>query len=271
MSEPSYSVRAIGVVRSPFTQKVEAPRQPRAAEGIEGRIELDPELAHALEDLEGFEHVWVIAWMDRATGFRPKVLPPRSEKKRGVLATRSPHRPNPIALSVMELVRVEGTVLHVRGVDLLDGTPVLDIKPYVPWTDAIPRSRVGWLEDEAPPMEGERPDDPRGAFEVTLSPRAKAQLGWLAARGVALEATLRTVLETSPRPRPYRRIRADGAKPNAFVLALTEWRIAFTVEGARVSVSEVRSGYRQRDIDAHPLHVDFEAASLEPASSESES
>lgn len=266
MSEAAYSVRPIGVVRSPYTQKVEAPRQPRAAEGIEGRIELHASFAHALEDLDGFEHVWVIAWMDRTTGFHPKVHPPRSEKKRGVFATRSPHRPNPIALSVMELVRIEGTVLHVRGVDLLDGTPVLDIKPYVPWTDAIPRSRVGWLETEAEPMEGERPDDPRGAFEVTVTPRAAAQIAWLAARDVVLEPTVRTVLETSPRPRPYRRIRADRATPGAFVLALSEWRVLFTVEGMHVSVNGVRSGYRAKEMDAHPLHAEFEAARFEDGS-----
>ncbi|MBX3274502.1 MAG: tRNA (N6-threonylcarbamoyladenosine(37)-N6)-methyltransferase TrmO [Sandaracinaceae bacterium] len=254
MSEREYLVRPIGVVRSPLVTKVEAPRQPRAAEGIEGRIELDPTLAHAVEDLDGFEHVWVLAWMDRAEGFRPKVQPPRSERRRGVLATRAPHRPNPIALSAMALVRIEGTTLHVRGVDLLDGTPVLDVKPYVPWTDAIPRSRVGWLE--GPELEdAARPDDPRGAYAVELAQRAAAQLAWLEGHGVALEPTLRTVLETSPHPRPYRRIRREG---DGFVLALSEWRVAFVVsDEARVLVQEVRSGYRPRERAAHPLHASF--------------
>ncbi|MCA9605669.1 MAG: tRNA (N6-threonylcarbamoyladenosine(37)-N6)-methyltransferase TrmO [Myxococcales bacterium] len=259
MVGPTFEVRAIGVVRSPFTKKVEAPRQPRAAEGVEGRIELDPTLAHAIEDLEGFEHVWVIAWMDRAEGFRPKVHPPRSEKRRGVLATRSPHRPNPIALSVMRLDRVEGTTLHVSGIDLLDGTPVLDVKPYVPWTDAIPRSRVGWLEDRADVVDGERPDDPRGAFEVTILEPAAARLAWLAERGVDLAPTLRTVLETSPHPRPYRRIRKDRA--DGFVLALSEWRVAFRLDGdARVMVWTIRSGYRAKERPDHPLHAAFAEA-----------
>lgn len=254
VTDRSYTVRPIGVVRSPFTKKVEAPRQPRAAEGVAGRIELDPALAHAVEDLGGFEHVWVIAWFDRAEGYRPKVLPPRSETRRGVFATRSPHRPNPIALSVLRLERVEGTTLHVSGVDLLDGTPVLDVKPYVPWTDAIPRSRVGWLE-EGGEVDGERPDDPRGAFEVVIEPRAAAQLAWLADRGVSLEPTLRTVLETSPHPRPYRRIRADG---DGFVLALSEWRVAFRLApGDVVHVTEIRSGYRARERADHPLHADL--------------
>lgn len=255
-------MRPIGYIESPFVRKVEAPRQPRVASAVEGRIVLDRALAHAVEDLDGFEHVWVLAWMDRVEGFRPKVLPPRSRKRRGVLATRSPHRPNPIALSVMELLRVEGTVLHVRGVDLLDGTPVLDIKPYLPWTDAIPRSRVGWLEEEgrAVESEGERPADPRGAYEVVIGERAAAQLAWLVDRGVSLEPTLRTVLEASPFPHPYRRISKDRNREGAFVIALSEWRVAFHLDPAdprRVLVTEVRSGYRPRELEGHPLHRAF--------------
>ena len=260
-SEGRLAMRAIGVVESPFARKVEAPRQPRVASEVEGRIVLDSALAHAVEDLDGFEHVWVLAWMDRVEGYRPKVLPPRSTKKRGVLATRSPHRPNPIALSVMELLRVEGTVLHVRGMDLLDGTPVLDIKPYLPWTDAIPRSRVGWLEEEGRAVaDGDRPADPRGAYEVTIGERAAAQLAWLLERGVALEPTLRTVLEASPFPHPYRRISKDRARQGGFVIALSEWRVAFHLDAAdarRVRVTEVRSGYRPRELDGHPLHRAF--------------
>jgi tRNA-Thr(GGU) m(6)t(6)A37 methyltransferase TsaA len=252
------TLRPIGVVRSPFTRKVDAPRQPYVAKHAVGRIELEPALAHAVEDLDGFEHVWVLAWMDRVEGYSPKVLPPRSDKKRGVLATRSPHRPNPIALSAMELLRIEGTVLHVRGLDLLDGTPVLDVKPYLPWTDAIPRSRTGWLEEGQACPEGERPIDPSPKYEIAIAPRAAAQLAWLAERGVAIEHTLRTILEASPHPRPYRRIKktADG-----FVLAISEWRIAFHVDADdahRVHVTDVRSGYRSSQLDEHPLHRELE-------------
>lgn len=263
------AMQPIGVVRSPFVRKVDAPRQPRAASTIEGRIELHPELAHAVEDLEGFQHVWVLAWMDRVQHFRPKVLPPRSRKRRGVLATRSPHRPNPIALSVVELLRVEGTVLHVRGVDLLDGTPVLDVKPYLPWTDAIPRSRVGWLEDEAPEgaTDAERPTDPRGDYEVRIGPRAAAQLAWLAERGTSLEPTLRTILETSPFPHPYRRISKDRQREDGFVIAISEWRVAFHLDPAdprRVDVTEVRTGYRPRELASHPLHRALTNAKFPP-------
>src|SRR6185503_7085840 len=129
--------------------KSAAPRQPPAAASTQGRIELhaSAQMRDALSDLEGFSHVWVIFWFHHAKGWRPKVLPPRSSRKRGVLATRAPHRPNPIGMSVLALERIEGTTLHVRGVDMLDGTPVLDVKPYVPYADVVPASS-GWLGAE---------------------------------------------------------------------------------------------------------------------------
>src|SRR4029078_3806186 len=93
----------------------------------------------ALGGLEAFGHIWVISWLHLNTSWNPTVIPPRGPKvRRGVLATRAPHRPNPIGLSALKLVRVQGRVLHVLGLDLLDGTPVLDVKPYVPYADAFP-------------------------------------------------------------------------------------------------------------------------------------
>ncbi|MFK7985484.1 MAG: tRNA (N6-threonylcarbamoyladenosine(37)-N6)-methyltransferase TrmO [Sandaracinaceae bacterium] len=261
MSGPTLT--PIGVVRCALQQKVAAPRQPRAAAHVEGRLELDAGYDHALSDLDGFEHIWILAWMDRADGHRSKVLPPRSEVRRGVFATRAPHRPNPIALSVVELLRVEGTTVHVRGLDLLDGTPVLDIKPYIPWADAIPRSRAGWLEPERPgdALHGERPEDPRGAHPVSLSARVTAQLAWLKHRGVDLEPALRAVLETNPAPRPYRRIRRDR-RGDGFLLGLSEWRACFTVDASdgpdAVTVIAIESGYRLKERCAHPLHETFD-------------
>ena len=125
----------IGVVRTAHAERAEAPRQPAAAAGSAGTIELRPgrHFEDALADLAGFDRIWVIFWFDRNPGWRPKVLPPRSTTgRKGVFATRSPHRPNPLGLSVLRLERIEGLTLHVRDLDLLDGTPVLDIKPYIP-------------------------------------------------------------------------------------------------------------------------------------------
>ncbi|MCZ7680259.1 MAG: hypothetical protein M5U28_16425 [Sandaracinaceae bacterium] len=130
-----------------------------------------------------------------------------------------------------------------------------------PWVDAIPRSRAGWLEEEPPPSDAERPADPRPAYEVELAPRAAAQLAWLEARGVSLEATLRTILEASPHRTPYRRIRRER-EGGGFVLALHEWRVAFRVDARRVRVLEVRTGYRARELADHPLHRELGEAAF---------
>ena len=141
-------LKPIGFAHTPFSERASAPRQPYAAEGARGTIELLPncDFEHALSDLDAWDHIWVIFWFHLNAGWRPKVLPPRSQKRRGVFATRSPHRPNPIGLSVVELEAIDGLTLKIRNVDLLDGTPVLDIKPYVPTFDAIAAERTGWLE-----------------------------------------------------------------------------------------------------------------------------
>ena len=150
---PSFTFHPIGTVRSPYAQRIDAPHQATVVEGTEtgdaseALIELDPELPETvLRDLEGFERIWVVFAFHRSEGWKAMVRPPRGSSKRGVLATRSPHRPNAIGLSAVELVAVEGRTLRVRGVDLLDGTPVLDIKPYVPYADAFPEAKAGWID-----------------------------------------------------------------------------------------------------------------------------
>ena len=154
MEEASYTFRPIGIVRSPYSRRIDAPHQPTVVEGTEtgnpaeAILELDASLPETvLRDLDGFARVWLIFAFHLSEGWTPLVQPPRGPKvKRGVLATRSPHRPNAIGLSAVELVAVEGRTLRLRGVDLLDGTPVLDLKPYVPYADAFPASRAGWIE-----------------------------------------------------------------------------------------------------------------------------
>lgn len=129
---PRLTLDPIGFLRGPLATKVQAARQPRAAAGTPARIELLPgrNFEHALEDLAHWELIWVIFWFHLNPGWRPKVLPPRSTTgRKGVFATRSPHRPNPIGMSVVRLERVDGLILHIRDADMLDGTPVLDLKP----------------------------------------------------------------------------------------------------------------------------------------------
>jgi tRNA-Thr(GGU) m(6)t(6)A37 methyltransferase TsaA len=230
-------------MRTPFGEKSAAPRQPALAREARGTIELHPtpQMADALSDLSSFSHLWVIFWFHQADGWRPKVLPPRSRKKRGVLATRSPHRPNPLGLSVLALERIEGTTLHVRGVDMLDGTPVLDVKPYVPYADVVQASS-GWLDSDAGATLPEASaSDPGPSFEVGWSERALEQLAFLGAHGPRLRHDAERVLAAGPVPHPYRRIRRDGLRLR---LSVRDFRIYFTLHGSRVEIEELTTGYR---------------------------
>lgn len=232
-------VEPIGVIHSPFRDRHSAPRQPSLAENVEATIELLPraELEHGLADIEAWSHLWVIYWFHLNSHFRPKVEAPRSEKRRGVFATRAPYRPNPIGLSAVALLRVEGRVLHVRGLDMIDGTPVLDIKPYVPYTDHV-AANSGWLET------GGRGVDPGPSFEVSYEPPARVQLDWLREHAsLDLEAAITRILSTGPVPHPYRRIRRDG---EGFRLGLRDWRVRFVIDGKHVRVTEIASGYKPR-------------------------
>lgn len=231
---PTLTLTPIGVIHTPFKTRLSAPRQPYAAAGVKGTIELLPgnNFDHALSDLEAWDHIWVLFWFHLNAGWRPKVLPPRSQNKRhGVFATRSPHRPSPIGLSVVRLERVDGLTLHVRDVDMVDGTPVLDIKPYVAVADAIPGAKSGWL---AP--------DPAPGFEVLWSALAAEQIAWLRSQhGVDLAPETTQILSIGPQPHPYRRIRREG---DGLRLALHEWRVLFRVDERTVTVERIRTGYR---------------------------
>lgn len=142
-----FSPRAIGRVRSPFTNTKEIPRGLGARHDAEGTLELLPEFAPGLADIEGFSHLYVLWIFDRSADFDLIACPPADNgRPHGVFATRSPRRPNPIGLTVVELLSREDHLLKVRGVDMLDGTPILDIKPYL---SSIPpeRLRRGWLAE----------------------------------------------------------------------------------------------------------------------------
>ncbi len=143
-------MQAIGVVHSNYRERFATPRQPvlDAAQPAEIRLNAGLNFHQALQDLNGFSHIWVIYWMHLNQGWNPTVIPPRGPKiRRGLFATRAPHRPNSIGLSAVRLKKINGRVLHIEGHDMLDGTPVLDIKPYIPYADAIPDASSGWLDE----------------------------------------------------------------------------------------------------------------------------
>jgi tRNA-Thr(GGU) m(6)t(6)A37 methyltransferase TsaA len=140
------TLKPIGVVRSPFTSTSEIPKGLGAKHDMEGTIEIRPELEKGLADIEGFSHLYVIWIFDRSEASDLIAWPPSDTRPHGVFSTRSPERPNPIGLTVVELLGREGPTLHVRGVDMLDGTPVVDLKPYL---SNIPNERLrrGWLDE----------------------------------------------------------------------------------------------------------------------------
>jgi tRNA-Thr(GGU) m(6)t(6)A37 methyltransferase TsaA len=146
MNEVKY--KPIGVVHSPFKEPKGTPIQPPGGKGIDGTVEVFPEYAEGLKDVEGFSHIILIYHFHLSKGLSLKVKPYMENKLRGVFATRAPSRPNPIGISVVRLRRVEKNILHVRDVDFVDGTPLLDIKPYVPEFDVREVNKTGWLEKE---------------------------------------------------------------------------------------------------------------------------
>ena len=150
------TLEPIGVVHSPYTERHGTPRQselrhqPKGYEPVIARIEIFKHKVPtvALKDLDGFDRIWVIAWLHLNKHWNPMVQPPRGPKiKRGTLATRATHRPNPIGLSAPKLHRVEGNMIFVEGIDLLDQTPILDIKPYVTYCDAFPNAKSGYVDE----------------------------------------------------------------------------------------------------------------------------
>jgi tRNA (adenine37-N6)-methyltransferase len=241
----SLTVNPIGFVRSPLATKVEAARQPRAALDSSALIELLPghNFEHALEDLASWELIWVIFWFHLNPGWRPKVLPPRSTTgRKGVFATRSPHRPNPIGISVVRLERIEGLTLHIHDCDMLAGTPVLDLKPYIAYTDAHPGAGSGWLEERERAQAHGQPADPIRDYRVDFESLAAEQALWIETRtGLAIRERIQATLALGPEPHPYRRIRRLDT---GMQLSVKEWRIRFTVVERDVRVIEIHSGFR---------------------------
>ena len=148
MTPEPLEIRIIGRARTAWRRREDAPHQPSAAPDAQGVIEIDPEYREGLADLDSCERIWLIFLFHRSHAWAPKVKPPRGGRKRGVFATRAPNRPSQIGLTNVRLKDVDATagVLRVEGVDLLDETPILDVKPYLPVLDAWPDAGHGWLQ-----------------------------------------------------------------------------------------------------------------------------
>ena len=149
----------IGIIHTPYSEPEGMPIQPAAAAGVKGTVEVFAEYRAGLDDLDGFSHVILLYHLHRSRGFKLRVVPFMDTVARGLFATRAPKRPNPIGLSVVQLDSIEDGVLHVQNVDIVDGTPLLDIKPYVPEFDHQPDIRTGWLDQARKTVSDRRSDD----------------------------------------------------------------------------------------------------------------
>jgi tRNA-Thr(GGU) m(6)t(6)A37 methyltransferase TsaA len=150
--------RPIGIIHTPFAEHKDAPIQPRRGKGIKGTIDIFPEYTEGLADLDGFSHIYLIFHLHRSEGFKLRVVPYLDDNERGVFATRAPRRPNAIGLSIVRLDRIEGSTLYIEDVDMLDGTPLLDIKPFVHRFDEPDDIRIGWLEGKAEHVDDTKDD-----------------------------------------------------------------------------------------------------------------
>lgn len=235
----------IGYVRTGMALKFDAPHQPNSESGEVNRIELlkGHKFDLALQDLAGFERIWLVWWFHRNQTWRPRVIPPRGAAvRRGVFATRAPHRPNPIGLTCVQLLGVEGLTLTVGPLDLVDGTPILDIKPYIRTIDAFPESRMGWIDA----MEADLAAAPR--YSISVVEPATAQLAWLEARGIDFSERAFELLSVDPSPHRTRRILQlkDGRRR----MACGPWRLFFRVHDQEVVIEAIGKGYSDASLVA---------------------
>lgn len=251
------SCEPIGVIHTAKLVKFDTPHQPTDGRSERNIIELFPghRYEDGLRDLEGFERVWLVWWFDRNTTWRPMVLPPRgSAKRRGVFATRSPHRPAPIGITAVPLLEVSGRTVVVGNCDLLDQTPILDIKPYISSVDSFPEQKSGWLAE----VEAECAKPPR--YRVTLLEKARQQAEWLRAEwAIDFMSKVSEILERDPSPHRIRRI--TKAKDGIFRLSSGGWRVYFSVTGMEVVVHSIAPGYPHRLLVAEGFEIvpDYQA------------
>jgi len=136
--------RAIGIIHSPYKEIKGTPIQPCGATGVKGSVEIKHEYVNGLKDIDGFSHIILIYHFHISKGYSLEIIPFLDDHPKGVFATRAPKRPNPIGLSIVKLIKVEDNILHIEDVDILDNTPLLDIKPYVSIFDALDQTEIGW-------------------------------------------------------------------------------------------------------------------------------
>lgn len=245
---PTLSLQPIGVIRTKMRTKFDSPHQPKNSEEERNIIQLYPGHGFhvALRNLAEFDRIWLVWWFHRNSTWRPLVLPPRGEAtKRGVFATRSPHRPNPIGITSVPLLGIERLNLIVGNTDLVDGTPILDIKPYIATVDAFPEASLGWLAE----VEEQLLQPPK--YSISYSPLASTQLEWLRnSCEVDFIEKAAEVLQRDPSIHRTRRIRRWSEE--LLQMGCGPWRIIFSVKELEVVVIFISPGYPNHLLLAGP-------------------
>ena len=152
-------LKPIGLIHTPFPEPKGIPIQPAGGGGVKATIEIFPEYRDGLSDLDGFSHIILLYHLHKSEGYKLRIVPFMDTVERGLFSTRAPKRPNPIGLSVVQLNKIEDGILHIQNIDIVDGTPLLDIKPYVPEFDQQPEIRTGWLEEVRKRVSDHRADE----------------------------------------------------------------------------------------------------------------
>ena len=230
----------IGYVRNDRKELYQVPFQTGLIDNFESVIELEKSenYEEALKDLEQMERMWVIFAFHKAKNWKPKILPPRGSQKRGLFATRSPHRPNPIGMSAVKLKRIDGRKLYIEDHDFVDGTPVLDIKPYLPYVDSFPEASYGWLEEQ------DIPETYNLVEAVSFSEKAQFLKD---NEGPYLVSFVDVNLKLYPLPRRGNRIEDLGE--GLYIIAVKTWRVHYRIEGRNVILEDLLSGYEAEYID----------------------
>ena len=233
-------LETIGTFHCDARYPYDAARQPGHAHASVGWVDLAAQrgFEQALQDLAGFSRIWLVYQFHHNEHWKPMVTPPRADRKVGVFATRAPYRPNPIGMSCVKLLSVAGLRVEVGAHDLLDGTPILDIKPYVPYADSFPDARCGWLDDLDAVV-----------WTIGGSGVADAQLAWLEEHA---ELRLRAFLlqQLADQPFDVRRKRIRSLGDDKWEIAYRTWRVRYTADATaqHLCLESVYSGYTEADL-----------------------
>lgn len=256
-SSSSLQLRLIGhfVATNPHSiahQKLTAPRQSGMDRGQSGTIHVLPAFRDCLQDLEGFDHIWVIFQFHLNQSWKPLVLPPRSKTKRGVFATRSPYRPNSIGISCVKIKAIDDLAIQVVDTDLVNNTPIFDIKPYLAYCDSFPNASQGWTAES----ESEK-------FTLNISQKVLQCIQWIQERtDLPFLETLHNQLEFDPLNSKKKRVKR--VSNNQHIFSYRTWRIHFEVQKQIITILSIKSGYTPSEMKKHDdpykdkkLHEEF--------------